>query len=160
MSSGLVVVMVGSVRRVKGSFPGRCYLMEGLSSLVPSYEILHIINDFLPGGAYPLAVSWCYLGVFLRHNNVGWRWDGFHTRVCSARFMWVPTATSHRGRCFRLTSPEAQNGQFLSITGSPRHVEARVPFLGCWVKRMGGENPVCPCLIICWRSDDVVCYFD
>jgi hypothetical protein len=31
--------------------------MEDLSSSVPVNEILHIVNDFLPGGAYPLAAS-------------------------------------------------------------------------------------------------------
>jgi hypothetical protein len=37
-------------------------LMEGLSSLIPVYGILHIVNGFLPGGA---------LGVFPRHSDVG-----------------------------------------------------------------------------------------
>jgi hypothetical protein len=31
--------------------------MEGLSSLIPVYKILHVVNGFLPGGAYLLAVS-------------------------------------------------------------------------------------------------------
>jgi hypothetical protein len=33
------------------------YLMEDLSSSVPAYGLLHIVNGFLPSGAYPLAVS-------------------------------------------------------------------------------------------------------
>jgi hypothetical protein len=43
---GLVVVVVGGTGRGKGSFPGRCYLMEGLSSLIHIYGILHIANGF------------------------------------------------------------------------------------------------------------------
>jgi hypothetical protein len=54
-SFSLVVVMVDGVYRGKGSFPGRHYLMEDLSSLVPTYGMLHIVNDFQPGGAHPLA---------------------------------------------------------------------------------------------------------
>jgi hypothetical protein len=57
VSSGPVVVMVGGVYRGKGSFPKCCYLMEDLSSLVPTYRMLHIVNGFLLGGAYPLAAS-------------------------------------------------------------------------------------------------------
>jgi hypothetical protein len=56
-SSGLVMVMVGDVCRGMGSFSRHRYLMEDLSSSVPSCEILHIVNGFLLGGAYPLAVS-------------------------------------------------------------------------------------------------------
>jgi hypothetical protein len=57
MSSGLVAVMVSGIYWGKGSFLGRRYLMEGLSSLVPAYGILHIVSGFLPGSAYPLAAS-------------------------------------------------------------------------------------------------------
>jgi hypothetical protein len=56
-SSGLVVVMVGVVHQGEGSVPRHCYLMEGLSSFVPTYGILHILNGFLSSGAYPLAAS-------------------------------------------------------------------------------------------------------
>jgi hypothetical protein len=31
------------------------YLMGDLSSSIPAYGILHIVNDFLPGDAYPLG---------------------------------------------------------------------------------------------------------
>jgi hypothetical protein len=41
-----VVVIVGDVCRGKGSFPGCHYLIEDLSSSVPIYGILHIINGF------------------------------------------------------------------------------------------------------------------
>jgi hypothetical protein len=44
-------MIVGSACQGKGSFPVRRYLMEGLSSLIPVYRILHILNYFLPGGA-------------------------------------------------------------------------------------------------------------
>jgi hypothetical protein len=40
-SSGLVMVMVCDVCQGKGSFPGRCYPLEVLSSLVPVHRILH-----------------------------------------------------------------------------------------------------------------------
>jgi hypothetical protein len=73
-SFGLIVVMVNGIHRGKGCFPGSCYLTEGLSSWVPAYGIFGIINGFLPGVAYPLVASWCYLGVFPRHSNVGRRW--------------------------------------------------------------------------------------
>jgi hypothetical protein len=118
--SGLVAVMVDGICPRKGSFPGHRYLIEGLSFLVPAYGILHIVNGFLRGDAYPLAALWFYLGMFPRHSNVGHRWDGVHTRVCSVRCTWVSTTTSHHGRCLRSTPPEAQNGRCLSITGSPR----------------------------------------
>jgi hypothetical protein len=52
MSSSLVMVMVGDVCQGKGSFPGRPYLVEELSSSV-AYGILHIANGFLRVGAYP-----------------------------------------------------------------------------------------------------------
>jgi hypothetical protein len=39
-------MIVGGVCRRKGSFPGCRYLMEDLSSLVPVYGILHIVNGF------------------------------------------------------------------------------------------------------------------
>jgi hypothetical protein len=32
-------------------------LVEGLSSLIPAYGILHIVNDFSSGSAYLLVVS-------------------------------------------------------------------------------------------------------
>jgi hypothetical protein len=51
------MVMVTEVYRGKGSFPGRRHLTEDLSSSVLAYGILHIVNSFLPGGAYPLAMS-------------------------------------------------------------------------------------------------------
>jgi hypothetical protein len=70
-SSSLVVVMIGNVCRGKGSFSGHRYLMEDLSPSVPAYGILHIVNSFLPDGAYPMVASWCYLGVLPRHSNVG-----------------------------------------------------------------------------------------
>jgi hypothetical protein len=54
---GLVMVVVGGACQGKGSFPGCRYLMEGLSSLIPIYGILHIVNGFLLGGAYLLVVS-------------------------------------------------------------------------------------------------------
>jgi hypothetical protein len=73
-SSGLVVLIVGDVYCGKGSFPVCRYLMEDLSFSVPAHGILHIVNGFLPGNAYLLAASWCYLDVFLRHSNVGRRW--------------------------------------------------------------------------------------
>jgi ABC-type thiamin/hydroxymethylpyrimidine transport system permease subunit len=57
MPSGLVALMIGGICRGKGSFLGCHYLMEGLISLVPAYEILHIVNGFLSGGAYLLAAS-------------------------------------------------------------------------------------------------------
>jgi hypothetical protein len=38
--SGLVVVMVGDVCRGKGSFPGRCYWLEVLSTSVPAHGIV------------------------------------------------------------------------------------------------------------------------
>jgi hypothetical protein len=53
----LFVVVVGSAGRGKGRFPGRCYLMEDLSSLINAYGILRIVNGFLSGGAYVLVVS-------------------------------------------------------------------------------------------------------
>jgi hypothetical protein len=43
---GFVTVIVGCVCRGKGSFPGCCYLMEDLSSLLPVYGILHIVKGF------------------------------------------------------------------------------------------------------------------
>jgi hypothetical protein len=55
--SGPIIVMIGGIRRGKGSFLRRCYLMKGLSSWVFAYGILHIVNGSLPGGAYPLAAS-------------------------------------------------------------------------------------------------------
>jgi hypothetical protein len=69
---GLIMVVVGGAGRGKGSFLGYRYLMEGLSSLIPVYVILYIVNGFFPGDAHFLAVSCCYLGVFPRHNDVGW----------------------------------------------------------------------------------------
>jgi hypothetical protein len=66
------MVVVGDACRGKESFLGRHYLMEGLSSLIPVYEILHIVNGFLPGGAYLLIVSLCYLGMFPSHSGAGW----------------------------------------------------------------------------------------
>jgi hypothetical protein len=56
-SLGLVVVVVGGACQGKGSFRGRRYLMEALSSLIPIYGILHIVNGFLLDGAYLLVVS-------------------------------------------------------------------------------------------------------
>jgi hypothetical protein len=53
--------------------------MEDLSSSVPAYGILHIVNRFLPGGAYLLAASPCYLGVFPGIPMSGGDVDGFHT---------------------------------------------------------------------------------
>jgi hypothetical protein len=49
--------MVSDVCWGKGSFLGCHYLMEDLSSSVPTYGILNIVNGFLPGGAYLLAAS-------------------------------------------------------------------------------------------------------
>jgi hypothetical protein len=51
------MLVVGGASRGKESFPGRCYLIEDLSSLILAYEILHIVNGFLPRGAYLLVVS-------------------------------------------------------------------------------------------------------
>jgi hypothetical protein len=53
----LIMVMVTEVYRGKGSFLGRRHLTEDLSSSVLAYGILHIVNSFLPGGAYPLVMS-------------------------------------------------------------------------------------------------------
>jgi hypothetical protein len=53
--------------------------------------------------------------------------DGFYTWVRSARYVWVPTTTSHRSRCLRLTPPEIRNEWCLFITVSP------------WVR--GGPGP-------------------
>jgi hypothetical protein len=39
--SGLVVVLVSDVCRGKGSFPGHCYWLEVLSTLVPAHGISH-----------------------------------------------------------------------------------------------------------------------
>jgi hypothetical protein len=55
--------------------------------------------------------------------------DGFHTRVCSARYAWVPTAKSHHGQCLRPKPPEAQNGRCLSVTVSPRACRGSGPLL-------------------------------
>jgi hypothetical protein len=68
--SGLVMVMVDGVCHRKRSFLGHRYLLEDLSSSVPAYGILHIVNDFVPCCAYPLAAQLCYLGMFPRHSNV------------------------------------------------------------------------------------------
>jgi hypothetical protein len=67
----LVMVVVGGAGRGKGSFSWCYYLMERLSSLIPVYEILHIVSDFLSGGAHLLAVSSCYLGMFPKQTDVG-----------------------------------------------------------------------------------------
>jgi hypothetical protein len=83
----LIVVVVGGASKGKGSFPGHRYLMEGLSSLIPFYGILHIVNCFLPGDSYILAVSCSYLGMFPRNSDVEQRWDEFPTKVHSARGM-------------------------------------------------------------------------
>jgi hypothetical protein len=44
--------------------------------------------------------------------------DELHTWVHSVRWEWVPTATSHRGRCLRTTPHEVWNELCLSVTGS------------------------------------------
>jgi hypothetical protein len=118
-SPSLIVVVVDDAWWGKGSFPEHRCLMEGLSYLIPVYGILQIVNSFLPSSAYLLVVSWCYLDVFPRHSDVGWRWDGFPTRVRSARGAWVPTAMSNRGRFLGSTLPETCNGRCLSALGSP-----------------------------------------
>jgi hypothetical protein len=48
--SGLVAVIVGGVCWGKESFLGCCYLMEDLSSSVPIYGILHIVNGLCSHG--------------------------------------------------------------------------------------------------------------
>jgi hypothetical protein len=116
----LPIVVFGGACRGKGSFPGHRYLIEGLSSLIPVHGILHIVNGFLPGGAYLLVVSWCYLGVFPRHSDLEWRWDGFPTCVRNSRGSWVPAATSYRGRCLGPMLPVTWIGWFLSASGKPR----------------------------------------
>jgi hypothetical protein len=161
VSFGLVVVMVGGICWGKGGLMGCRYLMEDLSSSVPAYGILHIVNSFLPSGAYPLAVSWCYLGIFPRHSNVRQWWeDGFHTLVHSARCAWVPTATFHCGQCLKSTSPETQNGRCLSAAGSTRACRSPGPPPWSLGKADGWWNPVRLHLIVRWRSDDMLHYLN
>jgi hypothetical protein len=62
-------------------------------------------------------------------------------RVLGARGVWVSIATSHRGRRLRPTLPETHDGPHLSASGSPQ---------ACG----------CPCSIIGWWGDDVVCHHD
>jgi hypothetical protein len=50
-------MIVGDACQGKGIFSEHRYLMEGLSSLIHVYGILHIVNDFLLGDAYLLVVS-------------------------------------------------------------------------------------------------------
>jgi hypothetical protein len=57
MLLNLIVVLVSDVCRQKGSFPGRRYMMEELSSSVTTYGILHIVNGFSTRWAYLLIVS-------------------------------------------------------------------------------------------------------
>jgi hypothetical protein len=139
--SDFVMVMVGGVCYGRGNFPGHRYLMEVLFSLVPAYGILHKVNGFLPGGDNPMAALWCYLGIFPRHSNAGRWWFEFHTWVRSAKCVWVPTATSHRRGCLKLTPLETWNGWCLSAMGSPGHAEAWVPLSGRWVRRTSDRSP-------------------
>jgi hypothetical protein len=76
-----------------------------------------------------------------RHSDVRRRWDGFPTRVLSARGMWAPTAMSHRGRRLRPMLPKARDCRYLSVSGVPEHAEAQVPFSGNWVRWTGAEIP-------------------
>jgi hypothetical protein len=110
----------------------RCqYLMESLSSSLPVlWNIIHG-KSFLPSSAYPLAESWCYLGVYPRSSGVRQRWDGFHTRVCIVRRAWAPTTTSFHTKRLRPTLLESQRGRCLSTEG------------GSWVCLSGGSGP-CP----------------
>jgi hypothetical protein len=158
--SGLVTAMVSDVCRWKGSFQGHHYLLEDLFSLVPVHGISHIVNGFLLGGGYALAMSWCYLGVFPRHSYVG-RWqDKFHTRVHIIRCAWVPTAMYHHSWRLRLTLLETHNGWCLSASRKPWACGGPGPPPGSLGQADRWWNPVHPCLILGWRSDDMVCHYD
>jgi hypothetical protein len=86
------------------------------------------VNRFLPGGARPLARSWCYLGVFPKYSGIGWQRDGCPTRAHGARGAWVPTAMSHCSRCWRLVLPKRGNAYL--HRGALGHAKARIPISG------------------------------
>jgi hypothetical protein len=109
---------------------------------------------------FPLARSWCYLGMFPRHSDVRRCWDGFSTQVLDARGTWAPTATSRRGPCLRLTLPEAHNEWYLSVSGSPQACGRPGPLLGLLGKVDRWWNLVLLHLIVGWWSDDMVRHFD
>jgi hypothetical protein len=117
--SCLVVIDRRRHLSMRGSFPGRSYLLESLSSSIPVLQDISHGKWFLPDGAYPLAASWWYLGMFPRFSDVGQQWHGFHTRGYDVRCAYVPTATSHCAGCLRPTLPKARSGPFLSTVGEP-----------------------------------------
>jgi hypothetical protein len=124
----------------EGKLPGRRYLMESLSVLIPGLLIITHGKSFLPGGAFPLAGSRWLLGVFLWSSDVRRQWDEFHTQVCNARCVWIPTATSLHARRLRQTLPMARGERCLSVVGKPLGTfwpEARVHALGGWERWEG-----------------------
>jgi hypothetical protein len=98
--------------------PGCRYLTKSLSSSIPVLRNITYGKLFVPGGVYPLAESWCYLGVYPRSSGVRRRRDRFYTRVCIVRHAWAPTATFFHTKRLRLTLPKSCSGRCLSTVGN------------------------------------------
>jgi hypothetical protein len=76
---------------------------------------------------YYASMLWCWhlVWILVRTNDPCLGWD--------------ITATSHRSRCLGLMLPETRVGRYLAVSMSPGRTEARISFLGGWIRPPGGE---------------------
>jgi hypothetical protein len=117
------------VRGEGGSFPGHRYLLKVLSSLVHVHRILHSKGVLTRRCSSPGKTMMLFRHVpQVQRRQVRVRWVPYLSTRCQGA--WVPTTTSHRDRCLRLTLPETHEGRCLSASGSPRACRGPGPLLG------------------------------